>query len=317
MPTRWNEKEQSSKGVVEDLASGKHIPKDDAAKSNLRVIEEAKEMKVFLERYGGAKLREVFWRGLVKGEHPDAVMLRFLRSRKWDVDRALNVIGSTARFRVENDVDELLKGGELEMTRTRGGRNIFSNGLSYVCGSTHSGEPVYIIEVGSHFSSNQTQLELQRGVIYMQEWISLLMPPPVERKVVIFNMSNFGLRNMDWWCVFFMVKTVERFYPESLARVYVHCPPWIFRPIWFVLKPLLDPVVRDKVRLTSTLEELEEMIPWDHLPRGTLKGGLDWAYEWPREWGGGLAISVLSNPNPHSHSCIYSCERRRERHPNR
>ncbi|KDN47158.1 hypothetical protein K437DRAFT_255949 [Tilletiaria anomala UBC 951] len=268
-------------GGVEDLASGAHIPRDDAAKDTLRMIEEAKEMRIFLDRYGGAKLREVFWRGLVKGEHPDAVMLRFLRSRKWDVERALNVIGSTARFRVENDVDTLLKHGELGMIKTRGGYNILYNGISYVYGATAAGEPVYVIEVGSHYSSNQTQLELQRGVIYLQEWLSLLMPPPVERKVVIFNMSKFGLRNMDWWCVFFMVKTIERFYPESLSRVFVHCPPWIFRPIWFILKPLLDPVVRDKVRLTSSSEELEDLIPWDHLPRDTLGGGADWEYSWP------------------------------------
>jgi CRAL/TRIO, N-terminal domain len=91
----------SGKPLVEDYTSGKHIPRDDRAKDNLRLIEEAKEMRIFLDRYGGERLREVFWRGLVKGEHPDGVMLRFLRSRKWDVDRALNVIGSTARFRVE------------------------------------------------------------------------------------------------------------------------------------------------------------------------------------------------------------------------
>ena len=92
-----------TKHAVEDYSSkvDQYFPRDDAAKDNLRLIEEAKEMRIFLDRYGGEKLRECFWRGMVKGEHPDAVMLRFLRSRKWDVERALNVIGSTARFRVE------------------------------------------------------------------------------------------------------------------------------------------------------------------------------------------------------------------------
>lgn len=113
----------------------------------------------------------------------------------------------------------------------------------------------------------------------IQEWLQMLMPPPVEKKVVIFNMNDFGIRNMDWWTVFFMVKTMESYYVETLAKVYVHNPPWIFRPIWAILKPLLDPVVRDKIKLTSTPEDLAEHIPFDHLPKGSMRGGMDWEFE--------------------------------------
>lgn len=242
--------------------------------------QEAKEMRNFLAKYGGDRLRKVFWQ-MVKGEHPDAIMLRLLRARKWNIDRAVAVLGSTAAWRVENNVEEINRGGELVLTSTRGGFNVLNNGVSYMYGATPNGEPVYIIEVGNHFSSSQTQDELQRAVILLQETLGSLMPPPVERKVVIFNMNNFGIRNMDWWCVFFMVKTMELFYVETLARVYVHGAPWIFKPIWSILKPLLDPVVRDKIRLTSDAKELEEYIPWDHLPKDTMKGGMNWEFQYP------------------------------------
>lgn len=148
-------------------------------------------------------------------------------------------------------------------------------------GSTPAGEPIWFVEVGRHFSHNQTQEELKRGVILMQEWMQLLMIPPTEKKVVIFNMNEFGIRNMDWWCVFFMVKTMESYYVETLARVYVHGAPWIFKPIWAILRPLLDPVVRDKIRLTSQPEELAEDIPLHHLPKGTMRGQMDWEYQFP------------------------------------
>lgn len=138
---------------------GNHIPRDDRVKDELKTLEEAKEMREFLERYGGARLREIFW-DMVKGEHPDAVMLRFLRARKWNVDRAIAVIGSTAAFRADNDVANILKGGELGLTSTKGGMNILTNGVSYIYGATHAGEPVEFIEVGRHFSHNQTQDEL-------------------------------------------------------------------------------------------------------------------------------------------------------------
>lgn len=75
---------------------------------------------------------------------------------------------------------------------------------------------------------------------------------------------------------------MESYYVETLARVYVHGAPWIFKPIWAILKPLLDPVVRDKVRLTDRPEELAEHIPFNHLPKGTMRGGLDWEFEFPK-----------------------------------
>ena len=246
----------------------------------LQTIEEAKEMREFLEKYGGEKLRTIFW-DMVKGEHPDAIMLRFLRARKWDIDRTVAVIGSTAAFRAENNVKEIVQGGELLLTKTKGGMKLMDNGTSYVYGATAMGEPVYFIEVGSHFSHNQTQEELKHGVILLQEWLQMLMPPPIERKIVVFNMNHFGVRNMDWWCVFFLVKTMGSYYVETLTKVYVHGAPWIFRPIWAILKPLLDPVVRDKIRLTFSAEELAEHIPFDHLPQGSMGGGMNWQFSYP------------------------------------
>lgn len=261
-------------------ASDSQIPKDDAVSAQVQALHESKEMRIFLARYGGQRLRKVFWQ-MVKGEHPDAVMLRLLRARKWKVDRAIAVLGSTASWRVENRAEEIICGGELELTKTRGGMNILRNGISYICGATSTGEPVYLIEVGRHFSASQTQDELKRAVILLQETLQMMMPPPTERKIVIFNMNEFGIRNMDWWCVFFMVKTMECFYVETLARVYVHGAPWIFKPIWSILKPLLDPVVRDKIRLTSDPKELEEHVPLDHLPKNTMRGQMDWVFEYP------------------------------------
>jgi hypothetical protein len=40
---------------------GRHIPRDDGVKDELKTLEEAKEMRVFLARYGGERLRSVFW----------------------------------------------------------------------------------------------------------------------------------------------------------------------------------------------------------------------------------------------------------------
>ncbi|KAK0548893.1 hypothetical protein OC846_004304 [Tilletia horrida] len=276
--------------------NGSHIAKDDRVKDQMRGAVEAKEMNLFLQKYGGAALRTVFWE-IVKGEHPDTFMLRCLRARKWDVDRAFAMIGNIAAFRVENDVFELVKRGELDIVKTVGGAKVYRNGIAYAWGASNDGLPVCYIEVAKHFASNQTQEELKRAIIVFQEWLGMLMPPPVSRKIVCFNMTDFGLRNMDWWCVFFLVKTMEMYWPETLERVYVHKAPWFFKPIWTILRPLLDPVVREKVRFTTHVDELREHIPPEHLPRSTMNGKMDWTYRYPE-------------PDPHENDFIIENEER-------
>lgn len=172
-------------------------PKDDAVKAQVQGQQELKEMRNFLHKYGGQRLRKVFWQ-MVKGEHPDAIMLRCLRARKWDIDRALAILGAIAAWRVEERVEEIAQGGEARLAQTRGGINVHQNGISYAHGAAVNGEPIYVIEVGRHYSSSQTQEELKQKIILDLETLATLMPPPVERKIVIFNMHNFSLRNMDY-----------------------------------------------------------------------------------------------------------------------
>lgn len=94
-----------------------------------------------------------------------------------------------------------------------------------------------------------------------------------------------------------MVKTMESYYVETLSRVYVHGAPWIFKPIWAILKPLLDPAVREKVRLTDRPEELAEHVPFDHLPKGSMRGGMDWDFS-------------FSEPDPHENDLQLDTETR-------
>lgn len=263
---------------------------------DLLLAGDSRDMRLILRQYGGERLRRLFWHGMVRGDHPDAVMLRYLRARKWDVHAAINSIGSTARYRLEKDVQQLVRDGEEGLSSTVGGRNLVQRGVTFTLGHAKGGQPIIWFQVGAHLASSQTQAELERGIILTQEWLNLCMLPgspavvpptsddfvsAVERKVVVFNMSGFSLRNMDWWAVFFLCNSVERWYPETLERVYVHNPPWIFRPIWAILRPLLDPNVREKVRLTNSVEEMD-LIPADQVPAAYVEDGKleGWKWTW-------------------------------------
>jgi CRAL/TRIO domain len=73
-------------------------------------------------------------------------------------------------------------------------------------------------------------------------------------------MTDFGLANMDYPPVKFMIKCFEANYPESLGAILIHKAPWIFQGIWRVIRGWLDPVVASKVHFTNTGNDLEKFI---------------------------------------------------------
>lgn len=242
------------------------FPQDDPTMHDVQCLEYADAMRSFLEHFGGEQLRRVFWMSINRGGYPDAVFLRFLRCCRWDIQGAIDQLGAVARFRLENQIDSLIRGGEPALARTKGAYSLMRLGVCYIWGATRTGEPIYWLQVSRHVPSNQAQKEIVNVVHYYQEWLTLLMVPPVERKLIVFNLKDFGLRNMDWWTIFYIVKTVERFYPETVSNFIVWNPPWIFKPIWAILRPLLDPVVVSKVVILYTLEELDKYVPKNRVP---------------------------------------------------
>jgi len=102
----------------------------------------------------------------------------------------------------------------------------------------------------------------------------------VDKVTLLFNMTGFGMSNMDWRCLMFIVKCLESYYPESLNVILVHNAPWIFQGIWKILAPMLDPVVRAKVQFTKTTDDLYTHIEPSHLA-SALGGRNTWKWQYP------------------------------------
>merc|ERR1712070_784147 len=76
---------------------------------------QTKEFQEALASQSPQELRQAFW-SMVKHDHPDALLLRFLRARKWDAEKALIMMISTMHWRLaEMHVDDdIVKNGELK-----------------------------------------------------------------------------------------------------------------------------------------------------------------------------------------------------------
>ncbi|KAL2117551.1 hypothetical protein VTJ04DRAFT_7211 [Mycothermus thermophilus] len=244
-------------------------------------------------------IRDTIW-SMVKHDHPDALVLRFLRARKWDVERALIMLVSTMNWRAtEMKVDEdIMRNGEAaalaaekktdgDPTAQKLGHDFMAQirkGISYVHGHDKQGRPLCFVNVRLHRAGEQAEEALERYTVYLIETCRMLLQDPVDTATIVFDMTNFSMANMDYTPVKFMIKCFEANYPESLGTVLVHKAPWIFQGIWKVIRGWLDPVVANKVHFTNSAKEMEEFIPLKHIPKD-LDGEEDWTYSYvePRE----------------------------------
>lgn len=135
---------------------------------------------------------------MVKQEHPDSLLLRFLRARKWDVGKAFSMMASTILWRKEREVDdEILPRGEayaLEKSRGNGASakekkdgtdfiNQLKMGKSFLHGFDREGRPVNYVRVQIHKPGAQSEEALERYIVHVIESTRLIVVPPVETGV--------------------------------------------------------------------------------------------------------------------------------------
>ncbi|KAJ5088752.1 hypothetical protein N7456_012368 [Penicillium angulare] len=253
---------------------------------------QSKEFQQALESMKPEDIRTAFW-NLVKHDNPDALLLRFLRARKWDVKKALVMMISTMRWRLQEmhvDDDIMANGEALALKQSQGSDPkekkkgddfLFQmrKGKSFLHGVDRAGRPICVVRVRLHKANEQDAEGLERFTVYTIETARLLLAPPVETATIVFDMTDFSIANMDYTPVKFMIKCFEANYPESLGAVLIHKAPWLFSSIWGIIKGWLDPVVAAKIHFTKNRHDLEKFIAPGQIMK-ELEGDEDWEYKY-------------------------------------
>ncbi|KYQ88760.1 cellular retinaldehyde-binding/triple function domain-containing protein [Tieghemostelium lacteum] len=188
----------------------------------------------------------------------DSMILRFLRARKWKLDASYDMLYDTLVFRTNfQDVGvENIKSDMVE--------NELKVGKSFFCGKDNGGRPVCIIRVRKHDGNNRDIEESMRYCVYVMEQGKNLLEPPIETCTLIFDMTGFSTKNMDYQLVKFLVELFQKYYPESMAKCLILNAPWLFTGIWNIIKHWLDPITASKVSFVKT-KQLIEYVPKEQL----------------------------------------------------
>lgn len=155
------------------------------------------------------QLRRAFW-SMVKHDHPDALLLRFLRARKWDVHAALVMLVSTMHWRsteMHVDDDIMLHGEPYALkeekssagTEKKEGEDFMAQirmGKSFLHGTDKDGRPCCYVRARLHKPGQQSEQSLERFTVYTIETARMLLRPPVDTATIVFDMTDFSMSNM-------------------------------------------------------------------------------------------------------------------------
>ncbi|KAJ5733870.1 hypothetical protein N7493_002656 [Penicillium malachiteum] len=255
----------SASGVTSSLANMDIADSDDK-------FGQTKEFKQALEDMKPEEFRTSFW-NMVKQDHPDALLLRFLRAQDVHVDDDIMANGEALALKQSQSSDPVEK--------KKGDDFLFQmrKGKSFLHGVDKSGRPICMVRVRLHKASDQDVENLERFTVYTIETARLLLAPPVETATIVFDMTDFSVSNMDYTPVKFMIKCFEANYPESLGTVLIHKAPWLFSSIWSIIKGWLDPVVAAKIHFTKNRHDLENFIAPGQIMK-ELEGDENWEYSY-------------------------------------
>lgn len=157
---------------------------------------QTKEFHSILANQSPEDLRKAFW-SMVKHDHPDGLLLRFLRARKWDVHNALIMMVATMSWRLQEmhvDDDIMIKGegGAVsdESSSNAAVKKEASDflaqmrlGKSFLHGTDKEGRPMTFIRAKLHKQGEQSQASLERYTVLVIETARLMLSPPVDTAV--------------------------------------------------------------------------------------------------------------------------------------
>jgi hypothetical protein len=195
-------------------------------------------------------------------DNPDVLLLRWLRSRKWNVPASVNQIIETLKWRREWGVQELVADGEKAISEEE-----ISTGKTYFMGHDRVGRPVCCIHPKEHIKGRFPHEYSENLTVFCVETYRKLLKSPIESVTVIFDMAGCDSKNMDFHQVKFLIHLLDNYYPDSLGLILILNFPWVLDKSWALIKTWLNVNVQKKVRFIHSEAELTEFIDPTVLPK--------------------------------------------------
>ncbi|KAE9361763.1 hypothetical protein PF008_g719 [Phytophthora fragariae] len=210
---------------------------------------------------------------------PIAFSPRFIAGEKGDVEKGRARYVATLEWRKENDIDNIL------VTPHPNFEIIKKYYPQYFHGRTRDGHPVYYerpgkIDLPALKREGLYIDDLLRHYMFITEYLwRVVEPNDSGRSITVLDVTGIGMYDLGGEVLDF-IKRASAFtgahYLERSAHIFIINIPGWFNMIWRMVKPLIDPVTREKVHMlkgSAILKELETLIDLENIPSDFGGGG--------------------------------------------
>ncbi|XP_042501677.1 motile sperm domain-containing protein 2 isoform X2 [Macadamia integrifolia] len=165
------------------------------------------------------------------GRDDDEMILWFLKDRKFSVDEAVKKLTIAIKWHEEFGVSELSEESV---------KSIAETGKAYVHDFLDVYDrPVLIVVASKHFPAMQDPVEDEKLCVFLIEKALSKLPDGKEQILGIFDLREFGSENADIKFLKFLFDVFYYYYPKRLGEVLFVDAPFVFQPLWQLVKPLL------------------------------------------------------------------------------
>ncbi len=228
----------------------------------------------------------ITWKGQLKDEkvidnfevYDDLFLLRFLRARKFDLVKTMEMFKKFINWRVEKNVDDLRENFFLE--------NLIEVKKLYPHGYHRTdklGRPIYIelydkTDVKGLFKITTEEnmvkyyiKQYERQMKYIFPACSAVVQKPIEQSCTILDANEIGITSLVGPIKGFLKLASDigqDYYPEMLGKMTIVNVGFLFRAIWSMVKGFIDPKTQAKITLLKSnyKDELLKLVDEDKLP---------------------------------------------------
>lgn len=169
------------------------------------------------------------------GSAPDWLLAWFLRDRKLDADKASDKARKYLEWRANEGYDDLDTPAVAEEAATKKAVLLEERD---VCG-----RPVVYVTLTRHeVETRELERTCKLCVKLVDEALERLRAEgegASETIMCVFDLRGFTMKNADIDFVKFFIKCIFDYFPKRISQVLLIEPPWVFTPVWQIIKPLM------------------------------------------------------------------------------
>jgi len=209
--------------------------------------------------------------------YDDYFCLRFLRARKFDLDKSLLMVRNFFQWRADFGTDSILSYSFPEVVEMK---NFYPHGYHK---TDKQGRPIYIECIGRLELTKLFEVTTEERMMkyYVREYERVLMERfpacsrkegrHIEQSFTILDLNGISMRMMNKQ-VYNFVKVAssiaQDYYPEMLGKMFIVNAPTLFSMAWSTIRGFLDEKTRNKITILGSKyqTQLLEDVDVENLP---------------------------------------------------